>query len=335
MKHDNFNANFELKLFASSPAQIKKIQFRDLTVVDDGTFLLPSTSDAKPKTASKNWSSVYDLIDRQVFPSGPSRKFAAFDFSNAELVRTLDYDPDSMNETTIMLGTDVTLENYQFKNILLSNYLVQDSTAVDLLPYLLSALEPTFKSAISDLIIHGNGHSMEGILDSQDSYQVFNSSATLTYDNLVDMSTALSSQWLSDAVWAMNLQTLNQVRKIKDTNGRPIFNDYDGTPAGLSFVGSLLGFPVKLVPELPTYGTATYGSIIFGSFSNAYTLLQAPPAQFNTWDLYSNNQPFAFIVDRESYATSNSLSLIPRTRLAGIRTTINSAYSPLVIAGVA
>lgn len=96
--------------------------------------------------------------------------------------------------------------------------------------------------------------------------------ATVTYDDLVDLEHSVDPIYRArpGAGWNMHDQSLKVVRKLKDSQGRPIFvPGYEqGNPGGAP--DRLLGRPINICQEMPTMA-ANAKSISFGDHS-AYTI---------------------------------------------------------------
>lgn len=94
-------------------------------------------------------------------------------------------------------------------------------------------------------------------------------------DALIDMTTALRTQYRSGAVWLMNRTTAGVVRKFKDSEGRYVWVDslLAGQPA------TLLGYPVMEDEDMPDLGANAY-PVAFGNFKRAYTIIEKPGIKF-------------------------------------------------------
>lgn len=92
--------------------------------------------------------------------------------------------------------------------------------------------------------------------------------ATVTYDDLVDLEHSIDPLYraMPGAGWMMHDQSVKVVRKIKDTDGRPIFvPGYEsGSPGGAPT--RLNDKPLYICQELPTMA-ANAKSILFGDYS--------------------------------------------------------------------
>jgi HK97 family phage major capsid protein len=89
-------------------------------------------------------------------------------------------------------------------------------------------------------------------------------------DNLVDMFASIKGEYLNDAAWLMSRATLAIVRKLKDQDGRHIWQPSLDAAAP----STLLGYKVEICDELPVLGTKDSSlSIIFGNFNRAYQVV--------------------------------------------------------------
>ena len=87
------------------------------------------------------------------------------------------------------------------------------------------------------------------------------------WNKLIDVTAAIKSKATRKARWYMDRTTFAEIRKVKGTDGQPIFQ------AGLAgSPGSILGYPVELVDVMPTYSDATSGEMValFGDLSYWY-----------------------------------------------------------------
>ncbi|BBP99094.1 phage capsid protein [Burkholderia sp. SFA1] len=90
--------------------------------------------------------------------------------------------------------------------------------------------------------------------------------ATVIYDDLIDLEHSVDPIYRAGAGYLMADSSLKVVRKIKDTQGRPIFvPGYEqGNPGGAP--DRLLGRPITIAQEMPAMA-ANAKSIAFGDFS--------------------------------------------------------------------
>jgi HK97 family phage major capsid protein len=91
---------------------------------------------------------------------------------------------------------------------------------------------------------------------------VSGNATALTADGLYDTAYSVASQYRGKAQWAMNRTSQRDARKLKDGNGRYLWQDsiQAGQPA------TLLGYPVAESEQLPTIAANAF-PVLFGDFS--------------------------------------------------------------------
>jgi HK97 family phage major capsid protein len=104
------------------------------------------------------------------------------------------------------------------------------------------------------------------------------------FDVFVNMYHSIIPQYRPRASWMLNDTTIKQVRKVKDTLGRYIWEP--SLQAGVA--DTILGKPVYANPALPLIGVSVTGSILFGDFS-AYYIRDVTPLRFERSDEYAFN----------------------------------------------
>lgn len=106
---------------------------------------------------------------------------------------------------------------------------------------------------------------------SFDSYQVLSSGTAgdFDYDNLVTLIQALPPRYRRNAKLFASTSAIELMRKLKDTNGMPLWRDADTTvtrPQGI------IGYEVVEVPQMDAVG-ADSKSVAFGDMGLAYTFV--------------------------------------------------------------
>lgn len=91
--------------------------------------------------------------------------------------------------------------------------------------------------------------------------------AVAAQDNLSDLVDALKGPYLSNASWLMTRAMRNQVRKIKDADGRFIYQ----ASLDAAIPDRLMGYPVLLAEDMPAPAAGVVG-MLFGDFREAYTI---------------------------------------------------------------
>jgi HK97 family phage major capsid protein len=90
-------------------------------------------------------------------------------------------------------------------------------------------------------------------------------------DALFDTIAALKTEYRSSAVWAFNRTTGALLRKMKDENGRFLWQD--GLQAGQP--DRLCGYPIVFMEDMPDPASQSF-SMAFGSFQDAYQIIDLP-----------------------------------------------------------
>ena len=175
----------------------------------------------------------------------------------------------TLGETTF---GNISLDVYKYssKKIAVPFELIQDSM-FDIEGYLNSLLQVRLGRITAKHFTTGTGTSQpRGVVTAAGSGKVgaTGQTATVTYDDLVDLEHSVDPVYRvgPKVGFMMNDATLKVLRKLKDSQGRPIFvPGYEqGNPGGAP--DRLLGRPIFISQEMPTMA-ANAKSILFGDFS--------------------------------------------------------------------
>ncbi|WP_051409210.1 phage major capsid protein [Syntrophorhabdus aromaticivorans] len=157
-----------------------------------------------------------------------------------------------------------------------------DMSDFDIENWLLEEINDVFVTTEGTGFITGNGVSqVKGIID--ETLMVANASwvygktgyiagghASLlnNVDKLFDLQHALKPAYRQNAVWLMNDNTFNVIRKFKDGEGNYLWRPglQDKAP------DTLLGKPIEIDDNMPDIGVNAY-PIAFGDFKRAYTIV--------------------------------------------------------------
>ena len=174
------------------------------------------------------------------------------------------------------------LNAYKFssKSVAVPLELVQDSS-FDIVSFVLRRLRARIGRKQNQLFTTGSGVSEPtGIVTASSAGKIgaAGQTVTVTYDDLVDLADSVdeASLGMPDAAesdvdvepgWMFSQTTRKIIRKVKDTNGRPIWNPSfdDGGRAGGK--AQLLGHPVNINNDMPAPG-ANAKSILFGDLAS-------------------------------------------------------------------
>jgi HK97 family phage major capsid protein len=93
----------------------------------------------------------------------------------------------------------------------------------------------------------------------------------ITAESIIDIVYALGSSYRAGATFVMNSKTVNQVRKLKDSDGRFLWSD--GLAAGEP--AQLMGYPVLISEDMPDPANGAF-ALAFGNFAAGYTIAERP-----------------------------------------------------------
>lgn len=126
--------------------------------------------------------------------------------------------------------------------------------------FIVALLARKARKAIDYAIINGTGVKQGlGILTALDSKATTTENAEWAYDDIINLKRSLKSGYYQNAKFVLSSNTLGEVEKIKDNNGRPIFKEESDRN-----VPTLSSKPVVVYDNMPD------GTIIFGDFEYYY-----------------------------------------------------------------
>jgi HK97 family phage major capsid protein len=150
-----------------------------------------------------------------------------------------------------------------------------DDTAVDLLGYLAMSTGRAIGNAFGSALVNGTSSISGGVLAGA-AASVTGVTATGTlgapiYDNLVDLEYSVIAPYRQSrsCYWLAADKTIGAMRKIKDGNGRPIWEP----SAVLGAPDLLLGKPLVSDPFMPQLGATGRQVLAFGDFSQYFVRL--------------------------------------------------------------
>lgn len=247
----------------------ERFEARDLTVGSNGSVMIP-TAVADAKIARLYAGGIYDVVYKLRTATGEAVKAPmindtaqGFVLNSAGITTT---DPTTS-------GVTISIDDIRMNPILIENSLIQDA-GFDLVSFVEQACQSRYTRTVSNWITTGNTSNVGGL--STITAGVTGATTLVTaYKDIVNLLTTLDPAYTPNAVWTMNNTTLGAVLNIVDGNQRPIFLAYnDGAMSG--FVGTILGYPVKINPYLPNNAVgAKY--IQFGDFNQGYTFREVLP----------------------------------------------------------
>ena len=117
---------------------------------------------------------------------------------------------------------------------------------------------------------------------------------TVIFDDLVDLIHSVDPLYRPNARFMMHDTSLRIVRKLKDTQGRPIFlPGYDGLAGAMA--DTILGYPVQINQDMPVMA-ANAKSIAFGRFDKYILRMVRDVTMLRLVERYADLLQVAFIV---------------------------------------
>jgi HK97 family phage major capsid protein len=145
-----------------------------------------------------------------------------------------------------------------------------DDAAINLEQWLLERLSDSFIAAENDAFIRGDGENKpRGILSygTQAITTVSLQSANII-DGLLGLINSLDEEYLAGATFLMNRLTLNEIQKLRDENGRFIWQH----SLSDSLTQTIFGIPVVCCAEIPDMKSKK-PAIILADFKEAYKIV--------------------------------------------------------------
>ncbi len=250
-----------------------KVETRDLTVAGSGVAI-PIGFNPAVVEAQKSYGQIYDLVNVIKTDHGnPIKMVLDNDTSNSLQSVTVGTAAGEVDPT--LSGVTLQVDNYTTGVVKVDNGFLTDA-GFDVETWLRDRFLQRFFRGVSALILAGDSGNIASL--NTEANATFVSSATTNEISYIDFASAIGTldpAYQLNAAWAMSNATLAKVIGLTDSNGRPLFLPNWGN-ASLGFVGSILGYPVKLVTQLPAVATGNY-PVLFGNFKEGYTFRQQNP----------------------------------------------------------
>lgn len=173
-------------------------------------------------------------------------------------------------EQDVTLGT-ASLDAYMYtsKLVRVSLQLLQDS-AFDAEPWLARKLGERIGRILNQHFTTGTGTSQpDGIVTSAavGKQGATGQTTSVTYDDLVDLIDSIDPAYQANARWMLSTTTRKVIRKLKDSQGRPLWEPslQVGVP------DQILGYGTVLNQDMPA-PAASAKTILFGDYREAYVV---------------------------------------------------------------
>lgn len=283
--HDNkaesnaLRAYFRGGLNAMTPEDLQRMNNRvnpdiraamSTTTGSEGGFTVATEYYRQLTEALKAYGGIRSVATVMPTGTGAQMNFPTADATSEEGEIVGQNGTVSLGETAF---ANLTLDVYKYssKSIALPFELIQDSM-FDLDAYVRALLATRLGRITSKHFTIGTGSSQPrgiGVAAGVGKTGATGTATSITYDDLVDLEHSVDPVYRTRAGVGFMLhdQSLKAVRKIKDTQGRPVFvPGYEqGNPGGAP--DRLLGRPIYISQEMPVMA-ANAKSVLFGDFKS-------------------------------------------------------------------
>jgi HK97 family phage major capsid protein len=218
----------------------------------------------------------------------------------------------------IVFGTtSITAYKYSSKTFAVSLELLQDE-AIDIEPVILKLAANRIARIQNDHFTTGTGTAQpQGVVTAASTGKTgaTGQTASVTYDDLVDLEHSLDPAYRGNAKFMMHDQTVKVLKKLKDTTGKPLWRP--GVSGGDA--ADILGYGYVVNQSMPQMA-ANAKSILFADF-NTYTIRDTMEVILNRYDdsAYNSKALVGFL----AWARSDGKWLDAGT--SGIKAYVNSA----------
>ena len=226
-----------------------------------GGVLIPSSIASSIDVALKEYGGMFEASTTIITSKGDDLTLPTINDTATKATIVAEYDQSTKKAPAF---GSVTLNAYTYRTpiIPVSQELLQDS-AFNLDAVLSGLLSDAFSRGINEDLTLGSGSGKPtGIVTAAVDCGAAPAANALKLDNIIDLIKSVNSAYARKGKFMFNRNTLWELAKIKDQNGRYIWNDSarDGTPA------TLFGKPYILNDDMADIGAGN-ASVIFGDLS--------------------------------------------------------------------
>jgi HK97 family phage major capsid protein len=237
----------------------------------EGGFTVPTEVAKMVIDALKAYGGMRDVATILPSDSGNAWNYPASDGTTEE--------GEIVGENAPATSLDITFSQvplnpfkYSSKKIALPIELIQDS-AIDVIAFVVNRLATRLGRITNKHYTIGTGTGQPwGIVNRATAGKVGTTGQTLTviYDDLADVFYSVNRAYRRGAAWSLADTSLRNVRKIKDTAGRPIFTPSYEAGITQDAPDLLMGKPIIINDDVPAMA-ANAKSILFGDHKQ-YTI---------------------------------------------------------------
>lgn len=275
MENCEYKTAFQTYVRTGNEAALRNIEAKSLSTLsgDDGGYTIPQT--------------LMNQLDRNLGDISVIRRMASVmsvSSSSVDLLLNTDDaavgwsgENDVRGDTTTPKLRKLSVAVHEMYAKPRATQKLLDDSAINVEKWLSDSIAHRLCAVENHAFLFGDGHNKPtGIL----SYETGDEATWGTFkhvefdedniiDNLIDMFAGIKGKYLDGACWLLSRSTLAHLRKLKDQDGRHIWQpSLDAKTPSL-----LLGYPVELCDDMPALGSEESPSVIFGNFAQAYQIV--------------------------------------------------------------
>ena len=201
-----------------------------------------------------------------------------------------------ITENTVHNEADITLAQVVLKSFLYSSKIVRvsiqllDDSGFDFGAYVMRRLGERIARITAAHWAVGTGTGQpRGLVTAATVGKIAASATAVTHDELVDCMHSVDPLYRLNGQWVMNDLTFSAIRKLKDTQNRPLFGDLS-----VNAPTTLLGKPVVIDPNIPSMAAATK-SILFGDLRTYFIRVVKGPRVLRLEERYADFAQLGFL----------------------------------------
>lgn len=183
-----------------------------------------------------------------------------------------------ITENSVHNEADITFSQVILQSFLYSSKIVRasiqlmDDAGFDFGGYVMKKLGERLGRITASHWVNGTGTAQpRGLVTAAGIGKTAAGTTTITYDELVDTMHSVDPMYRLNGQWLMNDVTFSFIRKLKDTQSRPLFGDLS-----VNAPTTLLGKPVVIDPNMPGMTTANK-AVLFGDLRTYYVRIVRGP----------------------------------------------------------
>ncbi len=275
-----------------------------------GGYLVPDQLLSQIETRLKAFAGVENEAFVEQVDNGRTVKLPTSDDTANVAVPVAEATAPSSGGADLTVG-EIEVEHHTFTTsgagqapIAVSFQLLQDGV-IDVESWIVDRIVERFGRGLAQKFVTGTGAGEPFGITSNATLGSTFTAATIDKDELISALHDVDPAYRHDAVWIFNDATLEQIRKLEDSTGRPLWTPQASAGLEGSIGGTLMGHRVVIDQGFDTYTDATTNKFgVFGSVKTGYWIRKV--------------RGIRLIVDELSGAQSGMVRYTAHMRVGGV-----------------